>query len=46
MGFMQKEINNKYKKRIIYFEILLNIVKSEGGEITCQTITVEAAINY
>jgi hypothetical protein len=34
------------KKRIIYFRLLLNILKSKGGDITCQTITVEAAINY
>ncbi len=30
------------KKRIIYFSLLINILKIEGGDITWKTITVEA----
>jgi len=28
------------------FALLFNILKSEGGDITCPTITVEAETNY
>ncbi len=41
-----KAIKINTKKRTIYFRILFYILKGEGGDITCQTIIVEAAINY
>ena len=41
-----KTIKTNTQKRTIYFRMLFYIFKSVEGDIACQTITVEAVINY
>lgn len=46
MIYTMKSKKMDTQKRVIYFALLFNILKSEGGDITCPTITVEAENNY